>query len=336
MAKASWGRELLRRSGRRLRELRMVGRALVDRDHPILAQMIVVRRCNLACAYCNEYDKTSAPVATEEALRRVDRLAALGTSIVTCTGGEPMLHPGLEEILRRIRRHGMIAGLITNGTFLQPERIERLNDAGLDHLQISIDNVRPDAVSVKSLKLLDRKLEHLARLARFRVNINSVLGAGTTPEDVETITRRARALGFSTSTGVLHDGDGQLRPLGPAEREVHARVASSSRGFSRIRGFEKNLVEARANDWRCHAGARYLYVCEDGLVHYCSQQRGAPAIRLADYTVDDIRRAFDTPKDCAPHCTIGCVHRASAVDAWRPQGIRLGPRAATGAPPPAP
>src|SRR3989304_10556997 len=165
MAKGASGRELLRRAGRRLRELRMVGRALVDRDHPILAQMIVVRRCNLACAYCNEYDKTSAPVATEEALRRVDRLAALGTSIVTCTGGEPMLHPGLEEVLRRIRRHGMIAGLITNGTFLQPARIERLNDAGLDHLQISIDNVRPDAVSVKSLKLLDRKLDHLARLA---------------------------------------------------------------------------------------------------------------------------------------------------------------------------
>src|SRR6202030_1063213 len=50
-----------------------------------------------------------------------------------------------------IRRRGMIAGLITNGFYLNRERIERLNEAGLEHVQISIDNVAPDEVSKKSL-----------------------------------------------------------------------------------------------------------------------------------------------------------------------------------------
>ena len=138
-----------------------------------------MRRCNLACAYCNEYDTRSAPVPLETMIRRVDRLAALGTSVVTLSGGEPLLHPALAAIVARIRRQGMLATLITNGYLLTPERIRALNDAGLDHLQISIDNVEPDAVSRKSLRLLEPKLRWLAEGAHFAVNINSVLGEGS-------------------------------------------------------------------------------------------------------------------------------------------------------------
>ena len=70
-----------------------------------------------------------------------------------------------------------MATLITNGLLLSPERIQALNRAGLDYLQISIDNLQPDATSKKSLRVLDRKLEWLAEYAEFGVTINSVLGA---------------------------------------------------------------------------------------------------------------------------------------------------------------
>jgi len=71
------------------------------------------------------------------------------------------------------------------------------------------------------------------------------------------------------------------------------------------RSFQDNLADGKPNDWRCRAGARYLYVCEEGLVHYCSQQRGYPGVPLESYTLADIRREFDTPKPCAPYCTVG-------------------------------
>ncbi len=87
--------------------------------------------------------------------------------------------------------------------------------------------------------------------------------------------------------------------------------------YSGIRSFQDNLADGKPNDWRCRAGARYLYICENGLVHYCSQQRGYPGVPLAGYTIDDIRREFLTPKSCAPLCTIGCVHRVSTMDFWR-------------------
>ena len=100
--------------------------------------------------------------------------------MITISGGEPLLHPELDDIIRRIRSHGMIAGLITNGYLLTAERIQRLNRAGLEQLQISIDNVMPDDVSKKSLKVLDKKLQLLAEHADFHVNINSVVGGGIT------------------------------------------------------------------------------------------------------------------------------------------------------------
>ena len=96
---------------RNLRGAAMAARALASTDHPLLAHIIPVRRCNLACTYCNEFDDFSKPVPTEEMFRRIDKLGALGTAVVTISGGEPLLHPELDDVIRRIRANGMIAGL---------------------------------------------------------------------------------------------------------------------------------------------------------------------------------------------------------------------------------
>jgi MoaA/NifB/PqqE/SkfB family radical SAM enzyme len=304
---------------RKLRGARQMLRALANTDHPLLAHIIPIRRCNLACKYCNEFDDFSKPVPTETMFHRVDKLAELGTSVVTISGGEPLLHPDLDDIIGRIRKRGMVAGLITNGYLLVPERIQRLNKAGLEWLQISIDNVTPDDVSKKSLKVLDKKLQLMAEYADFHVNINSVVGGGVcNPQDALTIGKRAMELGFSSTVGIIHDGDGQLQPLGADERRVYHEMKSlEKRSFSRINSFQDNISLGRPNQWRCRAGARYLYICEDGLVHYCSQQRGYPGIPLEKYTIADIRREYLTEKGCAPHCTVSCVHQVSIFDSWR-------------------
>ena len=310
-------------------------RGLLHTEHPLLVHLIPIRRCNLDCGYCNEYDTVSPPVPVEIMAARIDKLAALGSSVVAFSGGEPLLHPQLDELIGRIRGHGMMAGLITNGFLLSKARIEALNRAGLDYLQISIDNVVPDEVSKKSLKTLDApdrdgrvqsKLKLLREHAAFQVNINSVLGGGIkNPEDARTVNRRARELAFTTSIGIIHDGLGQLKPLGKVERGIFDDVSHQLGGvshmaqniYSAIREFQTNLAEGKPNEWRCRAGARYLYVCENGLVHYCSQQRGVPGIPLDQYSREHLKREFNAPKSCAPYCTIGCVHRVSFMDFWR-------------------
>jgi MoaA/NifB/PqqE/SkfB family radical SAM enzyme len=303
-------------------------------DHPYMAHIVPMRRCNLACTYCNEFDDVSDPVPVEEMFRRIDHLGSLGTSVITISGGEPLLHPELDQIIARIRKTGAIAGMITNGYLLMPDRIQRLNKAGLDHMQISIDNVQPDEVSKKSLKVLDKKLQMLAEHADFHVNINSVVGGGIrSPQDALTVSQRALGLGFSSTIGIIHDGSGQLKPLGPEERSVWDKVRQlTRRSYSRFNHFQEAIANGKSNDWRCRAGARYLYICENGLVHYCSQQRGFPGVPIAEYSREDLKREFLTEKSCAPNCTISCVHQVSYIDHWRaPQTSRTTPGAHAGA-----
>jgi MoaA/NifB/PqqE/SkfB family radical SAM enzyme len=319
---SDWGFRLRRQTSalsRRARELRLLAYGAFHTDHPIMAHIIPIRRCNLSCTYCNEYDTYSKPVSVEVMAGRINRLADLGTGVVTLSGGEPLLHPDLDDIIAAMRRRKVLACLITNGYLLTPDRIKRLNRAGLDHMQISIDNVMPDDVSKKSLKVLDKKLQMLAAHATFHVNINSVVGGGIrTPDDALVIGRRAMELGFSSTVGIIHDGDGQLRPLGDREREVYLEMKRlERRHFTRFSFFQDSIADGRPSDWRCRAGSRYLYICEDGLVHYCSQQRGYPAKPLDEYTLDDIRREYITEKSCAPYCTVSCVHYVSYFDFWR-------------------
>jgi MoaA/NifB/PqqE/SkfB family radical SAM enzyme len=303
-----------------MREIRIVAQSILDPDRPLLVHIVPMRRCNLACGYCNEYNHHSPAVSLTLMYERIALLAALGTAVVTISGGEPLLHPQLDAIIRRIHDSGMVVTLITNGYKLGPDRIRALNAARLDRLQISIDNLKPDAVSKKSLMVLDRKLVALAEHAAFDVNINCVVGAGVAkPEDALNISQRARELGFTSTMGIIHDGNGHLKPLAGPSREVYGAFQQlTGWNITRFnRAFQNNLADGRPNDWDCRAGSRYLYVCEDGLVHRCSQQRGINAVPLSEYTTTHIREAFAARKPCAPFCTITCVHQASGFDRWR-------------------
>jgi MoaA/NifB/PqqE/SkfB family radical SAM enzyme len=324
----------------RTREILKIGKALVSTKHPFLVHIIPMRRCNLDCGYCNEYDDVSKPVPLEEMKRRLDLLADMGTSMITISGGEPLMHPEIEEVIRHMRKRGIYTGMITNGFLLSKERIAKLNDAGLEFLQISIDNVTPDEVSKKSWKTLDIRLEWLSQLAVFQVNINSVLGSGVkNPEDALTIANRAVELGFTSTVGIIHDGEGQLKGLNARQIEIFEEIMSMGKSsFSRFNDFQHNVARGKEHNWRCRSGSRYLYVCEDGLVHWCSQQRGYPGIPLDQYTTEMRHREYYVEKFCAPKCTVSCVQQVGILDNWRgkqnlkpkpmspPQLVQIGPQ----------
>jgi hypothetical protein len=109
--------------------------------------------------------------------------------------------------------------------------------------------------------------------------------------------------------------------LSPEQKKIYDEIAGYANkkfsDFVRYSQFQNNLARGLPNEWHCHAGSRYLYVCEDGLVHYCSQQRGYPGIPLDQYTPQHLEREYHTVKPCAPYCTIGCVHRVSVIDEFR-------------------
>lgn len=315
-------RRLISKVSRANRNAHAFARAMYTLEVPILANVVVTRRCNLACSYCNQYDDVSPPVPTSTLKRRIELLAQLGTLGITFTGGEPLLHPDITTLVAEARRHGAICTLNTNGYLLTPALIEQLNKAGLDYLWISIDNATPDEASNKSLKVLDRKLQWLAKFATFHVTVNSVLGAGVrNPEDAHTIAQRARELGHKSTVGVIHGEGGQLIQLGPQQQQVYTRIKSERKEgifwFAHYDSFQENLMRGLHNDWHCTAGGRFLYIGEDGLVSYCSQRRGDPGIPLEQYTTQMVVTEAAVKKPCAPLCTINCVQQVSYLDSIR-------------------
>src|SRR6266566_9520940 len=148
------------------------------RYSPFLAQIVVIRRCNLSCGYCSAYDKSSEPVPVQVLENRLRKIKELGTFGISLTGGEPTMHPDLPRIIRRCRELRFYrTSMITNGFFLNPEMIETLNQAGLQKMQISIDGVHGNETTQKVLNNLKKRLQWLRDHARFPVVISSVIGA---------------------------------------------------------------------------------------------------------------------------------------------------------------
>ena len=146
------------------------------------------------------------------------------------------------------------------------------------------------------------------------------------PEDALTVARRARSLGFHSTVGIAHDGAGQSHALPERQFSIYQEIRRLETGvfsFAHYDRFQENLVRGLPNAWHCRAGARFLYICEDGLVHWCSQQRGHPGIPLVDYKHEDIERQYAIVKECAPFCGISCVQQTAMLDEIRenPRGM---------------
>jgi len=289
---------------------------------PFLAQLVVIRRCNLSCTYCNEFDETSDPVPLEELKARIDKLKELGTFSLELTGGEPMMHPDIYELIRYARSksfHKVM--MISNAYLMNEKKVQALNEAGLMELQVSVDGVLPNDVTVKVLKPMLPKLRMLARTAKFPVVLSAVLGA-TSPGEALQVVEAAKEFGFRPRVLVLHDGTGQIK-LDAEGQAAFARVKEmlGGRRFKEAHDYRERILQTGSAPFKCRAGSRYLYVDEFGDVHWCSQTRGVFKKNLLEYQKSDLKTQFYTKKTCADACTIGCVRTQSAYDEWRSQPL---------------
>jgi MoaA/NifB/PqqE/SkfB family radical SAM enzyme len=160
----------------------LTGAKRVFDSRPLYAQVVVTGDCNLTCAYCDEYTPGAPIIPLEQLKQRIDHLDALGVQVYDFLGGEPLLHPGVAELVRHVkakRRGSNLVTIITNAFLLTERKIHELNDAHLDCMQVSVDSIAPTALSHKSLKSVLPRLRLLAQEARFTVKIQTVLNDET-------------------------------------------------------------------------------------------------------------------------------------------------------------
>ena len=195
-------------------------------------------------------------------------------------------------------------------------------------MQISIDNVMPGrSVEEESEGPRQEAADARRTMPQFHVNINAVLGGGiSNPDDARTIAQARPGVWDSrpplgSSTTAAASCCHSIRASADCRRDCCDSASQDSTlrttiGFRRISAADNRTIGTVC------AGARYLYICEEGLVHWCSQQRGRPGIPLERSSADDLEREFHRPKPCAPLCTVGCVHRVAQVDDLRQNPIR--------------
>jgi MoaA/NifB/PqqE/SkfB family radical SAM enzyme len=278
----------------------------------LYCQLIVTRRCNLSCGYCNEFDKVSQPVPYDTLTARIDHLTdVLGVTIMDFLGGEPLLHPQIAELIGYARRKGCWTNIITNGLLLSAERITQLNAAGLDSMCVSIDRINPTPFSHKGLKPLRKRLRTLRSTARFTVETNTVL-CEETVDQFEDLVNELKALGFSVRCGIRHyDGRLDLNDVLRAKLEWfnanfrHWRIAP-------MLDLQRARATGRPMQWRCTGGYKFLYVDEFGTVKACSQVSLAQAMNVLDMAVEDLK-ANDVHKRCEGECGVSCVIQTSLL-----------------------
>ena len=289
------------------------------RYSPFLAQMVVIRRCNLSCGYCSEYDKTSDPVPVQVLEDRLRKLKELGTFGISLTGGEPTLHPELPRLIRTCRELRFYrTGMITNGFLLRPELIETLNQAGLQKMQISIDGVHANETTQKVLNNLKKRLQWLRDHARFQVVVSSVIGA-CPPEEAEEVVSFALKMGFAARVLLVHDEHGQVKLNSEELRSFRNVVGMLPRRWREPSDYRERLIRQGSAPFKCRAGSRYLYIDEYGMVNWCSQTRTVWSKPLMGYTRNDLREQFYKYKSCHATCTLNCARSQSYFDNWRRQ-----------------
>ncbi len=291
------------------------------RFSPFLVQMVVTRRCNLKCGYCNEYDSTSEPVRIDIIKSWIDKAVELGVLSVEFTGGEPLLHPQIAEVIAYATEKNLQARMmISNGYLFTEEKIHQLNDAGLTHLQVSVDGVKPNETTVKVLDPLREKLEMISRLKKFEVQLSGVIGAAPKDEVLEVI-RFAKGHDFLPRVLILHDGEGEVS-MSAEELDAYREVKLlMGKRFAEAHNYRDVLINGDGAPYKCRAGSRYIYVDEFGLAARCSQRRKAWSKFFLDVTLNDMKENFYTVKPCNNHCTLGCSRTSSAYDEWRDQFI---------------
>ncbi len=300
--------------------LKNLAAAAFDTDRPLLAQLVITRRCNLSCGYCFEFDHVSKPVPFDMLKQRIDHLRKLKTVFITLNGGEPLLHPNAVEIVRYIADSGMIPMMNSNGWLLKAETIFALNSAGLYGIQISCDGLNDNDITRKSMKRLQPKLELLNRYAEFKVRINGVFGT-TPPEEVKKVARIVLDHGFDFQCSLVRDETGAAKTLSKEYVDAYMEIRRMKGRLPAFLNdsFQLPLINGENSNWKCRSGARHFEIDADGFVHLCQPRTKDYSKALLEFTKEDIRTNFQTEKTCSARCPVAYAHLGSRIDHFRNQ-----------------
>lgn len=289
-------------------------------------------RCPLQCTYCAnpvELARYRAELDTAQWLRVLDQARALGVLQLHLTGGEPLLRPDLAQLVAHARTLGLYTNLVTSGVPLAAGRAGELAEAGLDHVQLSLQDTDPNrAAAVAGLAAHDRKLAAARQFtaAGLPLTVNAVLHRGNLPR-LGALADQAVALGADRVElahvqyyGWAWRNRAHLAPDTEQVRQAERDVAAARRrhgGRIEIVHVAADLhggtVKPCMNGW----GREQLAVAPNGDVLPCLAAAGLPGLTPPNAVTDGLAASWhDSPAfnrfrgtDWMPEPCRGCALR---------------------------
>jgi len=268
-----------------------------ERPTTLLAEL--THRCPLHCPYCSnpiELLRADAELTTDEWKRVFTQARALGVLQLGLSGGEPLLRKDLEELAAHARGVGLYSTLVTSGLGLTRVRAERLKEAGLEHIQISIQDSDPAVAEriagVRSVKHKQAAAALVTELG-FAFTVNVVLHRANL-DRIEQIIDLAADLGADrvelANTQYYGWGLRNRAALQPTREQVDRSRDVAQRAIQRYRGrmqityvlpdYYEATPKACYGGW----GKLYLVVAPNGAVLPCHG-----ATQITSLTFDSVR-----------------------------------------------
>jgi len=202
----------------------------------IKLRISITDRCNMRCVYCmptnnNEWFEQNDILTYDEIVRLARILARLGIERIRITGGEPLVRPKLEDLIRKLSNLDGIKSIsmTTNGLFLR-DKVMQLRDAGLKSINVSLDTFKEDRFkAITGVQGLDNVVSamYAAEHAGLEVKVNTVIIRGWNDDEIVDFAKFARSTGYTIRfiEFMPLDGTGIWEPnLVVSKRETIQRI----------------------------------------------------------------------------------------------------------------
>lgn len=292
-------------------------RRLYDRK-PLQCSLYVTDRCNLDCSYCTEYDNSQPHPPLEELKKWLRKIRELGTMRIALVGGEPLTHPDIVELVRYCRELGFATSLTTNGFLLTRKKLQDLEAAGLQVMQISVDRMTPSPITKKTFKTILPKLDYF-KDSKVSLHITGVLCQDTLPESTAVL-ETGLSRGIPTEVRLVHADPTSFYRVQRGSPEalknfiewmiVRKKAGEKIHTNEAVLDYQLSLLNGTPTDWTCMAGYKLFFVSAQGKFWECSMVKTEK--HIMEITLDDLFANY-RKKPCQAGCGVYCAVSTSLL-----------------------
>ena len=290
---------------------------LYDRK-PLQCSLYVTDRCNLDCSYCTEYDNSQPHPSISDLKKWAHKIRELGTMRIALVGGEPLTHPDIVELVRYCRDLGFATSLTTNGFLLTRKKLQELEEAGLQVMQISVDRMTPSPITKKTFKTILPKLDYF-KDSKVSLHITGVLCQDTLPESTAVL-ETGLERGIATEVRLVHADPTSFYRVQRGSPEalknfVEWMIQRKQNGEKihtneAVLNYQLSLLNGQPTEWTCMAGYKLFFVSAQGKFWECSMVKTDK--HIMDITLDDLYANY-RKKPCQAGCGVYCAVSTSLL-----------------------